>query len=95
MTSVSSRRSWTLALLGALPQILLAVVLFVQGRNRSGHDAGTQSQLGLLAAAVFLFWSLAGCGVLALWARTRPAAGALACGSIGGFGLTVIVAFAA
>jgi presenilin-like A22 family membrane protease len=78
-----------LAFLGALPQILLAMLLLLQGRDTASDKM--QSHLGLLAAAVFLFWALIGCTVLALWRRTRPLAGALTWGSFAGFLLTVIV----
>ncbi|GIF04857.1 hypothetical protein Asi03nite_23950 [Actinoplanes siamensis] len=81
--------------LGSLPQILLAMLLLLQGQGLSGSDAKMQSQLGLFAAAVFLFWSLAGCGLLALSGRARALAAALARGAMAGFVLAVVVALAA
>src|SRR4051812_16490075 len=74
----SSVRRWVVVLLGTLPQVLLALLLLLQGRGLSGSDAKMQSQLGLLAAAVVLFWSLVGCSALALWSRARPLASAFA-----------------
>jgi hypothetical protein len=84
-----------LVFLGSLPQVLLAILLLLQGRGLSGDDAEMQSQLGLLAAAKFLFWSLTGCGALTLWSRTRPLAGALAWGSCAGFLFIAVVALVA
>ena len=46
-----------LGILGSLPQLLLAILLLLQGRGLSGSDAEMQSELGLFAAAVFIFWS--------------------------------------
>ena len=89
-----SRRSWVLGFLGSVPQVLLAVLLLLQGQGLSGDDAKMQSQLGLFAAAVFFFWSLVGCGMLALWSRTRRPAAALTWGASAGFVLAVVVAFA-
>jgi hypothetical protein len=89
-----SRRSWILGFLGSVPQVLLATLLLLQGQGLSGNDAKVQSQLGAFAAAVFLFWSLIGCGMLALWSRTRPLAAALTWGASAGFVLAVVVAFA-
>ncbi|WP_271189266.1 hypothetical protein [Dactylosporangium matsuzakiense] len=77
-----------------MPQVLLATLLLLQGQGLSGNDAKVQSQLGVFAAAVFLFWSLIGCGMLALWSRTRPLAAALTWGASAGFVLAVVVAFA-
>ena len=91
----SSRRSWVLGVLGSLPQVLLAMLLLLQGRGLTGSDAAVQSQLGLFAAVVCLFWSLVGCGVLALWSRARPVAVALAWGASAGLVLAVVVAIAA
>jgi hypothetical protein len=89
-----STRWWVLVFLGSLPQILLSVLLLFQAREVAGDNDKMQSQLGLLAAAVFLFWTLVGCGVLAFWSRTRSLAGALTWGSCAGFLLTVVVALA-
>lgn len=89
-----SRRSWALGFLGSVPQLFLAMLLLLQGQGLSGNDAEMQSQLGLLAAAVFLFWSLVGCGLLALWSRTRQLAAALIWGASAGFVVAVVVAFA-
>ncbi|MET8151337.1 hypothetical protein ACIBSW_29520 [Actinoplanes sp. NPDC049668] len=74
-----------LGFLGSLPQALLAMLLLLQGRGLTGSDAETHSELGLFAAAVFLFWWLVGCGVLALWIRASPLAAALARGALAGF----------
>jgi hypothetical protein len=93
-SSKGSRRSWVLGFLGSVPQVLLAMLLLLQGQGLSGNDAKMQLQLGLFAAAVFLFWSLVGCGILALWSRTRRLAAALAWGASAGFVLAVVVAFA-
>ena len=70
------------------------LLLLLQGQGLSGDDAKMQSQFGLFAAAVFLFWSLVGCGVLALWSRTRRLAATLTWGALAGFVLAVVVAFA-
>ncbi len=78
-----------------MPQILVSMLLLLQGRGLSGDDARMQSQLGLFAAVVVLFWSLVGCGALTLRGGMRPVAGALAWGSAAGFVLTVVVAFVA
>ena len=90
-----SRRWWLLGLLGSLPQVLLATLLLLQGRGLSGSDAEMQLQLGLFAAAVFLFWSLVGCGILALWNGARPSAAALAWGASAGFVVAAVVALVA
>jgi hypothetical protein len=81
--------------LGSLPQVLLAILLLFQGQGVSGSDAKMHAELGLFAAAVFLFWSLVGCAVLAFWSRARRLAVALAWGASAGFVLTLVVAFAA
>jgi hypothetical protein len=94
-TAGGSRRPWVIGFLGSLPQVLLAMLLLLQGRGLSGIDAKVQTQLGLFAAAVFLFWSLVGCGVLALWSRARPLAAPLVWGASTGFLLAIVVALAA
>jgi hypothetical protein len=95
MVIKGSRRSWALGFLGSLPQIFLAVLLLLQSQGSSGGDADIQSNLGVFASVLFLFWSLVACGLRTLWSGTRSMAGALARGSIAGFVLAVVVAFAA
>lgn len=89
-----SLRWWVVALLGALPQILLAMGVLLSGHDSSGDEDKMRSQLELLAAVVFLFWSLVGCGGLALWSQMRPLASALAWGAVVGFFLTGFVSCA-
>jgi hypothetical protein len=91
----SARRLGMLGLLGSLPQVLLAMLLLLQGRGLSGNDAKMQLQLGLFTAAGLLLWSLVACGVLALWIRARPLAVVLAWGASAGFVVAVVAAFAA
>ncbi|MCO8269121.1 hypothetical protein M1L60_00795 [Actinoplanes sp. TRM 88003] len=91
----SRRRSWTLALLGSLPQLFLTALLLVQGRNLQDSDAAIQTQLGLFASAALLFWSLIACAAVALATRTRPLAAPLASGSAVGLALSALIALAA
>ena len=44
-TAGGSRRPWVIGFLGSLPQVLLAMLLLLQGRGLSGSDAKLQSQL--------------------------------------------------
>jgi hypothetical protein len=86
------RRRFGAGAVGALPQVLLSAV--IAGGTLSGDGVGIRPGLGVLTAAVVLFWSLVACGVVARFKRARPVAFAAMWGAGAGFVLAVAVSLA-
>ncbi|WP_344647191.1 hypothetical protein [Cryptosporangium japonicum] len=87
----SARRLWVLGALGTVPH-LASIVLYGIGLHRM-PDNGIKAevQVTLLLSWTFFFYSMIGCGLVALSKRTRLQAGAVAGGSVLGF-LAALVA---